>query len=579
MMDGPKQKVQPVKNRLLVFVALLVMVIGAITVVLVRHHSGNVSMIIKNADIYTVNPSLPKAEAMAIEDGRIVGIGTSADILRRFVADTVIDLGGRPIYPGFIDSHAHLEGLGQSLSELNLSECRHPEEIASKVGLRAAATKRDLWIRGRGWDQNLWTSHRFPEHALLDRAASQNPVVLVRIDGHAMWVNRLALVAAGIEKTTPDPVGGKIVRDANGEPTGILIDKAMNLINAVVPPTPIEERRETVRRAMKECVAFGLTEVHDMGVDSEMVAIYRGMLSQHALPIRVYAAIDGTGSFWQSCLHSGPDKGDRNARLVVRALKIYMDGALGSRGAALLEPYSDDPGNRGLTLLTSDSLVQIAKQCLDNGFQLCVHAIGDRANATVLASYEKAFQERKGGPDARFRIEHAQIIDPPDFRKFHTIGVLPMMQPTHCTSDMPWAGDRLGKKRLEGAYAWRTLIDEGNIVPAGSDFPVESPNPLLGFYAAITRQTTTGYPPEGWAPDQRMTRDEALKAFTIWGAYAAFQEDLKGSLEVGKLADLVVLSDDIMVVDPSHIPSVTVEATMIGGEFVLNHLGSQGGHE
>jgi hypothetical protein len=338
------------------------------------------------------------------------------------------------------------------------------------------------------------------------------------------------------------------------------------MLDAVLPPPIIQERTEAIRHAVEECLKVGLTEVHDMGVDLELLDIYDRLIKAGDFPFRVYAAIDGPGEAWNHYLQAGPDTAGHDGKLTVRALKMYADGALGSRGAALIQPYSDDPGNRGLTLTSTAELSQAALQCLGKGFQLCVHAIGDRANNLVLNVYDAALSQQPGeAAGARFRIEHAQILDQSDISRFHKLGVLPMMQPTHCTSDMSWAEDRLGAARLAGAYAWRSLLDQGSIVPGGSDFPVESPNPIWGFYAAVTRQDHAGRPEGGWYPGQRMTRLEALKSFTLWGAYAGFQEKLKGSIEPGKWADLTVLSEDIMQVEAPRILQANVEMTIVAG--------------
>ncbi len=530
-----------------------------------------VSMILTNGTVYTVNPSLPKAEAVAIDHGVIAAVGTTKDILARFKADTVIDLQHMVVYPGFIDAHAHLEGLGAQLMYVDVQGGLSLDEIRRAVIAEIPHHRDGSWIRGRGWDQNLWLSKAFPTRADLDGVAPDVPVVLQRVDGHAFWLNTAALRKTNITRSTPDPVGGRILRDASGEATGVLIDNAMIYLTAVLPSPSKAERTEAIRRAVQRCLRYGLTQVHDMGVDEEMLTIYRELIRDNRFPFRVYTAIDGDGDTWKKYLASGPEKEDSSGRLAIRALKVYMDGALGSRGAALLAPYTDEPTNRGLTTMTADSLRRLAGLCLEHGFQLCTHAIGDRANAIVLTAYADAFTERHvNGNDVRFRIEHAQVLDPVDIPRFHKLGVIPMMQPAHCTSDNPWVEDRIGKARAAFAYAWRSLLDDGNIVPGGSDFPVESPDPLRGFSAAITRQDQHGQPRGGWHPEQCMTRDEALKAFTIWASYAAFQEGQKGSIEPGKWADLVVLSDDIMAIEPSKIPDVEVRKTIVAGQIVYD---------
>jgi predicted amidohydrolase YtcJ len=312
------------------------------------------------------------------------------------------------------------------------------------------------------------------------------------------------------------------MRDKSGTPTGVFVDRAINLVDLVLPQPSEEERTDVLLKAVAECVKVGLTQVHDMGVDMEEIGIYRKLIAQKRFPFRVYAAIGGVGKTWSEYLQRGPEMDGNDGRLVVRALKLYADGALGSRGAALIEPYSDDPGNRGLTLTSSEQMKAAVQQALSNGFQVCIHAIGDRANHVTLNVYEDVLVTNPSkAQDARFRIEHAQVLDSNDISRFKKLGVIPSMQPTHCTSDMYWAEDRLGPERVKGAYAWRSLLQQGSIIPAGSDTPVESPNPLWGFYAAITRQDQKGWPEKGWQADQRMTREEALKAFTIWAAYAS----------------------------------------------------------
>jgi predicted amidohydrolase YtcJ len=550
------------------FIAALALLCACILayVFFLRPGQQEASMLLVNGVVYTVSDQQPVAEAVAIEGERIVGVGTTKEILARFKSQQAIDLHGKAVYPGFIDSHAHLEGLGAVLMTLDLSETTTLEEITRLVKEGAARKKGGEWLRGRGWDQNKWRPAEFPTHHSLDYVSGEVPVYLKRIDGHAAWVNKKVLELAHIDRSTRDPEGGKIIRDEKGNPTGVFVDRAVEMLDAVLPPPTTQERTEAIRHAVEECLKVGLTEVHDMGVDLALLDIYDRLIKAGDFPFRVYAAIDGPGEAWDHYLQAGPDTAGHNGKLTVRALKMYADGALGSRGAALIQPYSDDPGNRGLTLTSTAELSQAAMQCLGKGFQLCVHAIGDRANNLVLNVYDAALsQHSNAAAGARFRIEHAQILDQPDIPRFHKLGVLPMMQPTHCTSDMPWAEDRLGAARLSGAYAWRSLLDQGSIVPGGSDFPVESPNPIWGFYAAVTRQDHAGRPEGGWHPGQRMTRMEALKSFTLWGAYAGFQEELKGSIEPGKWADLTVLSEDIMQVEAPRILQARVEMTIVAG--------------
>lgn len=525
-------------------------------------------IILFNGKVYTVDADSSVAEAIAVRGDRIVGVGSSADIRGRFSAVRVIDLQGKAVYPGFIDSHAHFESIGMALKTVSLGGLTSIATIRERIAREIAARAPGEWIRGRGWDQNLWQAREFPTREDLDAVSPSNPVLLTRVDGHAVWVNGKVMEIAGITSATPDPEGGKIIRDAHGNPTGVFVDNAITLLSGALPAAPVGERKEALLTALRECVSFGLTEVHDMGVDSLGIQLYKQLLQEGKFPFRIYAAIDGTGPTWEHHKSSGPVINAFDGKLNVRALKMYVDGALGSRGAALIMPYSDDQGNRGLTVTPGEHLRMAAQECVARGFQMCVHAIGDRANSIALTVYENTFNENGvNGAQLRFRIEHAQVIDPADVFRFRRAGIIPSMQPSHCTSDMSWATERLGPERVLGAYAWRTLINDGNEIPAGSDAPVESPNPLLGFYAAITRQDPEGRPPGGWLPEQRMTRQEALRAFTLWGARAAFQEELKGSIEEGKWADIVVLSDDIMTIAPERIPSTRAELTMVAGEI------------
>jgi predicted amidohydrolase YtcJ len=533
-----------------------------------RKQANSATLLLVNGIVYTVNEQQPLAEAVAIRDDRIVAVGTNEEIRSTYSAVKILDLQGKPVYPGFTDAHAHLESLGALLVNVNLADTRSIEEIRSLVTKRIGNVSAGAWVRGRSWDQNKWVNKDFPTHEMLDDISVANPVYLTRVDGHAIWVNKRALEIASITRSTPDPEGGKIVRDVKGNPTGVLIDNAISLMDSVMPLPTEMERTEAIKRAVQECLRVGLTEVHDMGADLQLIGIYKKLIQLREFPFRVYAAIDGVGKTWSHYLARGPEL-DMSSRLAVRALKLYADGALGSRGAALIAPYADDPTNRGLTLTTTETMKQASMDALMNGFQVCTHAIGDRGNHIVLNVYNEVLgSDETRARDARFRIEHAQVVALSDIPRFRQLGVVPSMQPTHCTSDMYWAEDRVGSSRIKGAYAWRSFIDAGSILPGGSDFPVESSNPLFGFYAAITRQDDNGWPAGGWYPEQRMQRDEALKAFTLWAAYAAFEETKRGSIEKGKLADLVVLSNDIMKCEPIQILATKVEFTVVGGEVV-----------
>ncbi len=522
-----------------------------------------------NAQIYTVDPQHQSATAIAVKGNKILAVG---DDVSQFIGpDTQkIDAHGKTIVPGFIDSHGHVLELGQSLATIDLRGVGSENEAAQRVAAAVRGKAPGEWIIGNAWDQNLWPSKSFPTRQSLDRVAPNNPVVLSRVDGHAVWVNSAALKIAGITSNSRDPQGGRILRDASGEPTGVLVDRAQLLINSKIPPPAPADIENALEKAAQLCSSFGLTTVHDAGIDAPTLAAYRTLIAKGRLPLRVYAMIRvaDAGSLWRSFQSSGPEIGDR---LTIRSLKLYADGALGSRGAALLEPYSDDPGNRGLLISSRELIEKVAREAIAAGFQVNTHAIGDRANRTVLEAYAAALGDQKN--DRRFRVEHAQVVAPEDFGRFRDNSIIASMQPTHATSDMPWAALRVGPDRIRGAYAWQTFRKLGVRLAFGSDFPVESPNPIWGFYAAITRQDRDGNPPGGWFPEQRLTRAEALRAFTIDGAYAAFEDEKKGSLVPGKLADFVMLSDDIMRIPDSQVWRAHVLMTVLDGKIVYRRLG------
>ena len=533
------------------------------------------ALILTNAVVHTVDPNRPLAEAVAIAGDRILFVGSERGaLLHRGARTQVIDLEGHTVVPGFIDAHAHLAGLGDQLQVLDLVGTTSYEEIVELVRARVQGAPEGRWIRGRGWDQNDWSDTRFPTNEALSAVSPNNPVYLRRVDGHAALVNARVLEMAGIARDTPDPEGGRIVRDADtGEPTGVLVDRAMGLFADLIPELTRDEQSESILLAIAECLRWGVTSIHDAGVSPQtsigpgMLEVYRELAERGQFRIRNYVMIRSDEETLERFFESGPEVGLYNNHLTVRAIKISADGALGSRGAALLEPYRDDPGNIGLVTTPPDHICRVAVEALKNGWQLNVHAIGDRGNRLVLDAFESALEEVPVA-DHRFRIEHAQVLHWTDIPRFAELDVLPSMQQTHQMSDMYWAVDRIGWTRAQGAYAWRSLLNSGVVIPSGTDFPVEPVNPFRTFLAAIARQDENGWPSGGWFPNQLMTREEALKSMTIWAAYGAFEEDIKGSITAGKLADLVVLSQDIMSIPPRRILDTTIEMTIVGGEIV-----------
>ncbi len=551
------------KRLLLILIVLLTWETSYYLTTRTRKHAD---MLLVNGTVYTFDPRNTIASAIAIEGNRIVGIGSGEELRSRWEGGTCIDLRGGVVFPGFIDAHAHVYGLGELMQSVNLVGVGSVEEAVARVSQKIARVHPGEWIYGRGWDQNLWKSQEFPLAKNLDVVSPDNPVVLIRIDGHAIWVNTKAMSIAGVNRMTSDPSGGKIIRNSLGEPTGVFVDNARDLIEVKVPPASPEEISRCIINAVHESVGFGLTEVHDMGIDSVEISIYRELADQQKLPVRIYAAIGAPSPTWDLWQNRQPLIGYGGGMFTLRAMKMYVDGALGSRGAALVEEYSDDPGNRGLTL-NDDQLEPELRVAVRRGYQPCVHAIGDRANHIVLDAYEKVLMPG-AARDVRPRIEHAQVLLPDDIKRFRQLGVLPSMQPVHATSDMPWAGARLGPDRVRSAYAWRSLLQTGTWIIAGSDAPNDVLNPLCGIYAAITRQDPHGDPPGGWYPEQSMTREEAVRAYTCWAAYGGFEENAKGTIEYGKLADLTILSNDIMKIPPAEILTTKVLYTIVNGKIV-----------
>lgn len=514
------------------------------------------------------------AEALLIVDGRIAAVGTSAEMeseaKSRGMALKARDLRGAFVLPGLVDAHAHVAGLGTALARLRLEHTKSADEIAKLVKEAVAGRPPGTWIQGRGWDQNDWPTQAFPTRAVLDRVAPDHPVWLRRIDGHAGWANSKAIELAGVTKETRDPSGGRVLRAADASPSGVFVDRAMDLIEAKVPPPTYEETRAAILRAAEHCTRLGLTAVHDAGIDTATLAVYREIAPE--LPLRVFAMLSDDDAR-PGVLVAADTAGHADGMFRVFGVKAYADGALGSRGAALLAPYADEPGTSGLLLADPGHLAELARFCLAQNLQLCTHAIGDRANRMVLDAYEAAAQAtaKDAGPvlaARRFRIEHAQVIAPEDLPRFGRLGVIASMQPAHCTSDMPWAPERLGPVRIEGAYAWRRLLESGARLCLGSDFPVESADPLLGLYAAVTTMGTDGKPPAGFRPTERLTIEEAIRGFTADAAFASFAEDELGRIAPGYRADLSVYDRNLTAIPPAEIPKARCLLTIVDGRIV-----------
>ncbi|MFY9557402.1 MAG: amidohydrolase [Blastocatellia bacterium] len=541
--------------------------------------SATADLLLLNARIITMNPRLPSAEALAVKDGRIIWLGANGDAKTRFRdATQTLDAGGATVLPGMIDAHAHLMTLGETFLKLNLKDIATPEEVARRIKKQAATIDPGEWIIGWGWDEGKWATH-YPTHQLLTEAAPNNPVFLTGLHGFAAWTNKRALLVARIDKDTPDPEGGRIIKDEKtGEPTGVLTNRAQELVSRRLPSLDLEKVKIALVLAARECVRNGLTSVHEARVTPIMLQAFRELIKEGRMPLRVYVMLDGANAtLIDEWLKRGPEI-DPHHRLSIRSIKVFADGALGSRGAALFEPYSDAPGTRGLITTTESEIQSLTRRCVERGFQVATHAIGDAANHQVLNAYEKALNQAKGvaSPDrlavgeARLRIEHAQVLAAADIPRFAKLGVIASMQPTHCTSDMAWAEKRIGPERIKGAYAWRSVVKTGAHLPISSDFPGETLNPFYGIYAATTRQDPEGKPPGGWNPAERLTLEEALRGYTIEAAYAEFEEKDKGSIEIGKLADLIVISNDPTKVSSKELLSTQVLKTFIDGKVVYS---------
>jgi predicted amidohydrolase YtcJ len=529
---------------------------------------GSADLVVTAATIHTVDPHVPRAQAFAVRDGRFVYVGTR-DGVRTFRGPRtkIVDLGNAVVLPGLIDAHLHFVAVGRVLHEVDLAHVASFAEIVRRTAA-FAATSQDPWIIGDGWDQNLWPDKAFPTHDALSAALPDRPVVLHRVDGHAILANAKAMALAGVDAATAEPTGGRILRDAHGAPSGVFIDNAQGLVARAIPPPTHDQLVRAATAALAECHRWGLTAIGDPGVGADVIAAYEELARAGHFTLRNHIMLAGSDAeLVDVYLRRGPRALDERGHLAVRAIKLYADGALGSRGAALLAPYSDDPGNTGLVRTSGAAIRELAERALRAGFQLCTHAIGDRGNRIVLDAYEAALRAVPAR-DPRLRIEHAQVLSPDDIPRFAKLGVIASMQSTHQISDMGWALARLGPERVLGAYAWRSLLDSGAMIANGTDAPIEAVNSLRTFHSAIARQNETNQPPGGWYPRQRMSRDEALRSMTLWAARANFMETVAGSIAVGKYADFVALDRDPMRVAPEAIMATRVLATYSSGKPV-----------
>jgi len=527
-------------------------------------------LVLTGGIVHTVDPRRPRAEALAVRGSRIVAIGTSAEVAALVGRGTrVVELRGRTVIPGFEDAHAHFLGIGLSRLDVDLVGAESYAEVVARVAKAVSGRAPGEWIRGQGWHEEKWKAkpedavRGFPTHEALTAVSPANPVVLERADGHALLLNAKAMAHFGITPQTQPPAGGEIIRDANGAPTGVFVDNAQRL---VTPEARSDgELRRALELAMDECLAKGLTALVDASQPRDVIALYKELAAAGRLRTRLYVMASGLKTMQEL---GRPETGLGGGMLDLRAVKLFADGALGSRGAALLEPYTDDPGNLGLIRTPPAEMLEAARFALAHGFQVGTHAIGDRANRVVLDVYQQALGERPEVKDPRFRIEHAQILAATDIPRFGRLGVLASMQGIHCPSDRPWAPKRLGEARMAGAYAWRKLLDAGARILNGTDAPVEDVSPIQNFHATVTRASADGQPPGGFDPDQKLTRDEALRTMTLDAAYGSFAEKERGSIEVGKLADLVVLSQDILAVPDEALMRTAVDLTIVGGRVL-----------
>ncbi|MCF6171238.1 MAG: amidohydrolase [Bacteroidales bacterium] len=545
------------KNNIL-FVAFLLQMISVISFA----QKQMADLVVFNAKVYTVDSAFSTARAFAIADGKFVAVGSLREIRKDFGSDVFLDAQGRFIYPGFNDGHSHF--LGYGLAQTKYAGLVGTKSFAGVIDILLAHQMQypSAWVLGRGWDQNDWQDKSWPTKEELDKAFPDKPVVLTRIDGHAVLLNSQALRRAGITALTTSE-GGEILL-ADGEPTGILIDNAIGLIRKVMPAFDKKDKTTALLRAQEDCFAAGLTTVTDAGLDKSEIALIESLQAGGQLNIRIYAMLNPTSENMNYYFPKGPL---HTGTLTVSSVKLYADGALGSRGALLLEPYADDPGNSGMQLHPDAFYEAVCKQAYQAGFQVNTHAIGDSGNRLILRTYAKFLQ---GKNDRRWRIEHAQVVSPADLHYFKDYSIIPSVQATHCTSDMYWAGNRLGPGRIKTAYAYQHLLQQNGWLINGTDFPVEDIHPLKTFYAAVARMDESGWPEEGFQMEDALSREDALRSITIWPAMGSFDEKNRGSIEAGKFADFVILDKDLLSVPADKLPTVRIMATYLSGKQVFS---------
>jgi predicted amidohydrolase YtcJ len=525
---------------------------------------NSADLIVTNAKVYLIDDRFSIAESFAVFDGKIAATGTTEEILKKYSSENIVDATGKYVYPGFNDAHCHFNGYANNLAQYaDLRGTKSPDEVYERLTTHHEKFGGN-WILGRSWDQNDWEVKEFPDKTKLDELFPNIPVYLVRVDGHAGWCNSKALEMAGISAATKVQ-GGEVVLK-NGQPTGVLVDNTMGLVAKLIPEISAEQQQKALLEAQANCFAAGLTSVTDCGLDKSTILLVQEMQNRSELKMRVNAMLNPTEVNFEYFVKKGPVKTEK---LVVNTIKLYADGALGSRGALLLKDYSDNPGNQGLQIETQEYYDEICKLAYDNNYIMATHAIGDSANRLVLNTYAKFLKNKN---DRRWRIEHAQIVNQDDFSKFADFSIVPSIQATHCTSDMSWAENRVGEERIKGAYAYQTLLGQNGWLPNGTDFPVENIEPLFTFYSSVFRTDQNGFPEGGWQVEEGLTREQTLRSMTIWAAKASFEENEKGSLEPGKYADFVILDTDLMTANPQQVLQTKIESTWIGGEKVFDAI-------